>query len=307
MIVSINPTYYCNFRCPWCYLTPEQLSDKRVLSLEKIREALQEVHTYLDEVTAIDLYGGEITLLDYNYLDSLLSLCTEFTDDINIITNGSNKYHPILRDQRCYVTFSYDGQAREKSAEILDVMREMPRPFSVIVLSSPQAIKQPIEPMINDLKQLPHLQSVEIKPYSKNQANDFEWSFKDHEEYVKKWLSYEKDLDFAIVNSLQIEACIAKTSNSFSDDHIYITPSGNFAVLEFDDRDREYFKEVTLQEYREWCDLEKLRVEQNDICGKCPYLGSCLSEHLREVKDLNNSCNGFRHLLEWYQNGRHYE
>ena len=26
--LSINPSYHCNFRCNWCYLTPKQLAYK---------------------------------------------------------------------------------------------------------------------------------------------------------------------------------------------------------------------------------------------------------------------------------------
>ena len=51
---------------------------------------------------------------------------------------------------------------------------------------------------------------------------------------------------------------------------------------------------------REEPEIEKERVNKNPYCSKCSYLGSCLSEHLRDVKDLTYSCNGFKHLLDWY-------
>ena len=44
----------------------------------------------------------------------------------------------------------------------------------------------------------------------------------------------------------------------------------------------------------------KDRVVKNPYCSQCDYLGSCLSEHLRDVKSLTYSCNGFKHLLDWY-------
>ena len=34
MNLSINPTYYCNFRCDFCYLTPEQLGDRQKIDLK---------------------------------------------------------------------------------------------------------------------------------------------------------------------------------------------------------------------------------------------------------------------------------
>jgi hypothetical protein len=94
-------------------------------------------------------------------------------------------------------------------------------------------------------------------------------------------------------------------SNSYSDDHIYITPNGRFAVLEFDINDREYFLEMdTIEEYQQWCEQEKRRVNLNEYCRDCEFKGRCLSEHLREVKDIKMSCNGYKHLIQWY--GRQY-
>ena len=74
-----------------------------------------------------------------------------------------------------------------------------------------------------------------------------------------------------------------------------------FGTLEFDENDNEYFLEFErFEEYLEWTEVEKDRVTNNFYCSKCDYLGSCLSEHLRDVKSLEYSCNGFKHLLDWY-------
>ena len=80
-----------------------------------------------------------------------------------------------------------------------------------------------------------------------------------------------------------------------------MTPTGKFATLEFDEKDNEYFLEFDrFEEYLKWTEIEKDRVTHNSYCSKCDYLGSCLSEHLRDVKTLTDSCNGFKHLLDWY-------
>ena len=56
MIVSVNPTYFCNFRCDFCYLTPEELGNQKQISLNKLDELLSQVQNF----EQIDLYGGEI-------------------------------------------------------------------------------------------------------------------------------------------------------------------------------------------------------------------------------------------------------
>ena len=57
----------------------------------------------------------------------------------------------------------------------------------------------------------------------------------------------------------------------------------------------------SFEKYLQWTDREKLRVKKNKFCNSCEYFGNCLSEHLREVKNLDNSCNGFKFLLDWYK------
>ena len=41
--VSINPSYFCNFRCDFCYLTPEQLGNQKKISLERLDQLLGDI------------------------------------------------------------------------------------------------------------------------------------------------------------------------------------------------------------------------------------------------------------------------
>ena len=47
-----------------------------------------------------------------------------------------------------------------------------------------------------------------------------------------------------------------------------------------------------------WAWTEKR--SQSPICHSCTYFGHCLTEHYRYVRDLKNSCNGYRGLIDWY-------
>ena len=169
------------------------------------------------------------------------------------------------------------------------------------MLASPELIKKDVNEMVNMLNSLNNLVSVEIKPYSSNQANQLDVNFTQFEEFVKAWV-INKDKKFSLTNEFLLQSVISKERNSFSDDHVYITPSGKYGVLEFDLNDNEFFLEYeTLDEYFEWCNKEKKRVEKNKFCSNCEHFSHCLSEHLRDVKSLDNSCNGFKHLIDWYK------
>ena len=302
MNLSINPWYYCNFRCHFCYLTPEQLGDKKLLDLERLNEMLSEVLMY-DSIDHIDLYGGEIALLPDYYLEEL-KLCLESygVDSVNINTNLS-AINEAMFDPYYHISVSYDFTVREQHDKVWRNMALLPVQFSVLMLASDRLITEDVDNMIQQFNLLPNLTSVEIKPYSENQSNSLNVSFKDYEEFVKQWITSTVEKKFDFINEYLIEDVLDKKGNSFSDDHVYITPSGRWAVLEFDLNDKEYFLEYdTFDQYLVWTRLEKERVANNKFCNSCEYYGHCLSEHLREVKDLDNSCNGFKLLIDWYAN-----
>ena len=148
------------------------------------------------------------------------------------------------------------------------------------------------------------MQSVEIKPYSSNQANDLKVKDSEYEDYILKLLQDEdatKRGDYQFVNRDLIKESLNGQNNAYSDDHLYITPNGKLAVLDFDEDDKEFFLELdSFADYEVWCQKEK---EKNisDICRKCEYLGKCLTEHYRYVKDLTDGCNGYRYLLDTFK------
>lgn len=296
--LSVNPTYYCNFRCEFCYLTPEQLGDKTRLSLTRLFERVDEVMEHYD-IEMVDLYGGETLLLPKEYLDAMkFEFHRRGIEDLNLITNLSVN-NPVMNDVDWMMSVSYDFEAREKHELVFNQMLKMEREFNILMLASPELMEKDVDGIIDTLNLLAHLHSVEIKPYSSNQANDLDADFVDFEEFVKKFLERQDKMRFDFTNAKQIQQSLAGERNAFSDDHLYITPTGDLAVLEFDDQDREYFLSLAdVDAYRDWCALEKNRV-MNTTCASCEYLGRCLSEHLRSVMDTDRSCNGFIGLLRW--------
>lgn len=301
MNVSINPWYYCNFRCKFCYLTETQLSDKKLLPLDVLNEKLMEISLH-EKIETVDLYGGELGLLPKDYWEDLINILhVNGVYDINLITNLS-MVNDITKDERVYVSVSYDFEAREDHERVWRNMALLERPFSILMLASPELIVKDPDQMIEMFNSLHNLVSVEIKPYSSNQANQLSITFSDFEEFVKKWI-INKTKKFRLINEELLDSVLDKTRSSFSSDHVYITPSGKYGVLEFDLNDNEFFLEYnTLDEYLNWCKLEESRVSKNKYCSNCNHFGHCLSEHLREVKSMDTSCNGFYNLIEWYDN-----
>lgn len=295
MNLSINPSYFCNFRCDFCYLTPEQLGDQKKIHPEKLDFLLSQV----PQIDHIDLYGGEIGALKKDYYDEILKVIRKwYSGTININTNFSMLNDRFFEDD-ISLSVSFDFAAREKSSLVYSNMLMSPKPIAVLILASQKVLEMDVDEMIEQLNMCNSVVSVEIKPYSINQANADKVTHKDFEEFVLKWINSPVKKQFEFQNLNNIIQSYFGHYNAFSDDHLYITPNGNFAVLEFDDFDREYFLELDdFDEYIDWTRAEKDAL--SDICLSCPWYGTCLTEHYRYVEDLKDSCNGYRGLLEWY-------
>ena len=293
--VSINPSYFCNFRCDFCYLTPEQLADQKKISLEKLDALLKDI----PNIGYVDLYGGEIGALKKDYFYGLRdTIRKHYSDEINIITNFSMLHEGFFEDD-FYLTVSYDFEAREKSDRVYQNMLQSPVPIAVLILASPEVLQMNVDEMISKLNLCRSIESVEIKPYSTNQANQHPVTHKDYEDFVIKWLESPIKKNFDFINKDRIDNSLTRQYNAFSNNHVYITPTGKFAVLDFDENDNELFTELdNFAQYREWAEQENDRYI-SDICKSCEYYGHCLTEHYRYVKDLDNSCNGHKGLLDY--------
>lgn len=295
MNISINPSYFCNFRCDFCYLTPEQLGDQKKISPERLDELLSQI----PQIDHIDLYGGEIGALKRSYYNEIIDVIRKwYSGTINLNTNFSMLDDRFFEDD-ISLSVSFDFGAREKSSIVYSNMLMSPKPIAVLILASKKVLEMNVDEMIEQLNMCNSVVSVEIKPYSINQANAHDVTHKDFEEFVLKWINSPVKKLFEFQNLKNIIDSYYGHYNAFSDDHIYITPNGNFAVLEFDDFDKEYFMELDdFDEYIDWTRAEKDAL--SDICYNCRWFGTCLTEHYRYVENLDNSCNGYRGLLEWY-------
>lgn len=311
--LSINPSYFCNFRCPWCYLKPEQLGDQKCIDHFKLSELLNEVQTHRD-IEHIDLYGGEIGVLKEGALEKITNaIKIYYKEKININTNLSMMREEFMNPDY-FISVSYDMESREDHEKVWNNMLKLPVPFSVLILANEKVLKTSTQhiwsKMIHLNRDNQNFQGFEIKPYSTNQANQHPITHAHFEDFILRMLETKPKPDLTaeafktrrpihFINEDNIKDSLNSSYNAYSDDHLYITPNGKFAVLDFDKNDNEYFLELpSYSSYQQWAWQEK-RV-QSPICNSCSYFGHCLTEHYRYVKDLKNSCNGYRGLIDWY-------
>lgn len=294
MNISLAPSFHCNFRCAWCYLSVEQLRDRSLLNLDLLHKRLQTV----EPVEHVDIYGGEPATLPQHYVEQLLTVLKSHTHSINVISNFSIVPDWFYRDD-ITISASYDWNQRQSHDKVLTNIIGFDKPIAVLMLATEQLCKEDPKVIASVLNQISTVGSLEIKPYSINQFNQHGMDWTLFENWIKVWL--ELDLNFEFVNRKLLDQSINKQYNAYSDNHLYIAPDGEFYVLDFDINDREYFKHIKdLASYSKWVNDEKQQVTNNKFCSKCHWQGHCATEHYRTVKSLDQSCNGFKNLLDWY-------
>lgn len=302
-IVSINPSYKCNFSCHWCYLTKEQLRDKRRSTIADISKRLKEISKH-KAITHIDLYGGEIGILPIKYLLELDQVLRAYTQSINIITNLRLINPYFLRDD-ITISVSYDFNYRQDSEIVFENISKLNKNVSILTLGIPEILNTDPKIFINKLATLNNVSSWEIKRYSTNQSNNILSPHSKYENFILKCLKIENKMPFLFINRVLLENSLFKKYSMLSDNHIYITPNGFFGVLDFDSKDREFFLELeSFEAYLKWCESEKFKVRSNAFCSSCEYFyngcPTCYTEHARGPKKCQKkySCDGLYLLLK---------
>ena len=302
--VSLNLSYLCNFRCNFCYLTKEQLSDKKRSKLEDIKNRLEEISKY-KQIEHIDLYGGEVGILSLKYLMSLDKLLRTYTDSINIITN-LRLVNPYFLRNDITLSVSYDFEFRQDSEIVFNNISTLNKSVSILTLAIPEIQLKDPEELIEKLNTLPNIESWEVKKYSPNQSNDLDFSQEKYENFILKLNSLKHKMNFEFMNSTLIENSLNSNYIANSNSHIYITPDSKFGVLDFDKDSKEYFQELdSFEDYIKWSLKEQKDISNNVFCSQCKYynretkMAQCYTEHLRvPTKDPKKfSCDGAYKLL----------
>ncbi len=145
------------------------------MDLSVLYARLAEVSKH-EQITHVDLYGGELGVLPHDYLIELCSVIQKYNSGrINLITNMSNVY-PIFLEDFIDLSVSYDFTCREKHELVLRNMISTPKDLHVLMLASPCLITKDVEYMIHVFNSIKNIKTVEVKPYSSSQANAHEIS-----------------------------------------------------------------------------------------------------------------------------------
>lgn len=291
LALSVNPTYKCNLNCDFCYL--KGLHNSPLMDLDKLNEQLKYVYDKYP-IRYIELYGGEITILDEHYLNRLLEICEKYTENVEIVTNfvePNNWLYNIYKTKDYRLGTSWDYTFRDNGDLILsniDKFYETTGKKPCVILCSPKLYDYKEEV----LKYLDResIDAFHITPCMKTIHNNIEYDWKGFEESVKYFIEHP------IRPRFENETKISKPREIYR--HIFINPLNEFVDVTYDKDGVESFRKV---------DIDNLEIQVPSKCLVCKNFNHCQNEHMDYYLEDDYDCIGFYKLIDWYYEGRHKE
>lgn len=290
--LSIIPTYWCKTNCKYCYLG-DLRKDQTTLDLQCLDNKLHQLVENDYVIDSISVYGGEISLLDEQYLIQIVKIIRSHVSNqvtIGFCTSGYNRsIFELAEYLKVRVTIPLN-QERPDYKKNLQLIKQHNCSLGVVVL--PSIINTPVDQLVEFYDSLGrdvffyqfYPSSINRSPYSFDikQYTDFVISFIN--EYKKKPRS------FGLINlSEWMDKCYNPEASGF----IYISPNGKWMTTGYSDCLESFVEFDTLDQWKQYC--KKERLQRLIKCNVCPYYDKCKAEHLVVMGE--EYCSGMRKLI----------
>lgn len=290
--LSIIPTYWCKTNCKYCYLG-DLRKDQTTLDLQCLDNKLHQLVENDYVIDSISVYGGEISLLDEQYLIQIVKIIRSHVSNqvtIGFCTSGYNRsIFELAEYLKVRVTIPLN-QERPDYKKNLQLIKQHNCSLGVVVL--PSIINTPVDKLVEFYDSLGrdvffyqfYPSSINRSPYSFDikQYTDFVISFIN--EYKKKPRS------FGLINlSEWMDKCYNPEASGF----IYISPNGKWMTTGYSDCLESFVEFDTLDQWKQYC--KKERLQRLIKCNACPYYDKCKAEHLVVMGE--EYCSGMRKLI----------
>lgn len=292
ILLSIIPTYWCKTNCKYCYLG-DLRKDQTTLDLQCLDNKLHQLVENDYVIDSISVYGGEISLLDEQYLIQIVKIIRSHVSNqvtIGFCTSGYNRsIFELAEYLKVRVTIPLN-QERPDYKKNLQLIKQHNCSLGVVVL--PSVINTPVDQLVEFYDSLGrdvffyqfYPSSINRSPYSFDikQYTDFVISFIN--EYKKKPRS------FGLINlSEWMDKCYNPEASGF----IYISPNGKWMTTGYSDCLESFVEFDTLDQWKQYC--KKERLQRLIKCNACPYYDKCKAEHLVVMGE--EYCSGMRKLI----------
>ena len=317
MIVHVQPIYFCNYNCSYCYLGSLK-KDPTYINLEKLELQLQEIGQRFT-IDRVDVFGGEITLLPIDTIVEIIEICKKYSPKVTFVTNLSNpaRASEIASRTGCVYATSINDERDYTANTLENLMYIDNRPNAIIQVATPSLMKKSPKEILDFAESL-NVEFVGFIQYHPSETNPFTFPGhgpkdtpnRDYCNFLKSIIEeyFNGNYKIKIENIFNLEDCLNGKYLPWMDQEIFITPDNKYTgVFYINDNDvdpyRERFIEFEdLDDYDLSCDQEKMNMAH--WCGHCEYFGHCYAEHLSKRQNYDDTCAGLKELMDWYGNFR---
>lgn len=290
--LSIIPTYWCKTNCKYCYLGSLR-QNKTVLSLQCLNEKLSQLKEGGYLIDSVSVYGGEISLLDHDYLRELVSITRRYVSENNAIGFCTSGYErsifKLAKQLDVDITIPLN-QERPDYKKNLQIAKQYQCVLGVVVL--PSIINTPIGQLIDFYESLGRdVYFYQFYPSSINSC-PYLFDIKQYTDFIIRFISeYKKaSRSFQIINLA--EWCDSNY-NPEASGFIYINPYGRWMTTNYSGCLESFVEFNTLDDWKQYCKKEHF-LRLTKCCG-CIYYDQCKAEHL--VIMGNEYCSGLKKIL----------
>lgn len=294
IILSIIPTTYCENGCKYCYLGPLR-NNKEVLSLEVVRNYVEQFKEAGYNITSVQIYGGDLDsdlFKPYrpDYFDSIAEIVG--IENIGITGACGNN-----------VSINIERSDYKKNLKLL----EMRRFANVMTIVLPKTYKKGPKYLLDTLGKVNNWKGyLNVYPYQIAAMADetYEVTNRQYCEFmiglVDTYLDGNYDFYLSVIEDLENNR-IGKFEKVFGS-HVFIFPVGRLADTRYTENGLEYFDLFhTVEEWEERTAIYKQHM--NLHCLLCEYNDRCMAEHYKPWKD-NDICGGLIPLMKWWEENR---
>lgn len=276
-------------------------AEKRYIDLKQLVKQIYKIEKQY-RISSFTLYGGETSLLGFTFFEQIYQILSPIAP-ICIITNLSNVEYcrAVYRFPNVQVGTSVN-QERDYYIETIQKLMQLDIPIDITSVVTPSVLKKDPKTLLDEYQCIGR--NIEFIQYSKSQNNRFQYNISNREyaDFINQIVDvYESgSYTFQLENIERIKAAIQGKYNPTMENLIFITPNNQFASIQYDEENREYFKKhKSLSSWQQDC-LQEKRLYATK-CYSCKYYGHCLAEHIRDWNPEDECC-GMKGILEHYEN-----
>lgn len=289
--MNIYATYFCNFRCPFCFLREDQKSNKGIIDFNWLDEQLDIIsHTKGGLSTDFTLLGGELSILPEDIQEKLVDLCYKYDNRKPYWITNLSRIPAVVHNVDLIV--SYDFNVRQKKNSVLNNILSLDTNFALSTVLTKPIIEQGPKVYLDLIKSLncckrSDLHILTLTPHT-----------------PKELISSDDDIiDFLDVVLDEPKVNLANYSNfrkiinlDFDNwsDRIALLPNNKYGITS-----------LQLSETYEECDTlddalntyfnNVAKLQKNKICGECDLLGMCSS------RVFSTECTGHKPIMRFLQ------